>query len=155
MQQTTKYQLNIIETSDPFGPEPLNQNTQAVEDKLAAVDAKADAAQATADAAQATADSAFKPGQMPYAVGTYTGNQSTLTIEVGFRPSFVIIGAFPLVYNETSTSLSHYFLFATATSNTSLVGFTDTGFTVRYPTNISPTYPQINGVRTHCYIAFR
>ncbi len=35
MQHTTKYQLNLIEPSDEFSPDPLNQNTQKVEDELA------------------------------------------------------------------------------------------------------------------------
>ena len=34
MQQTQKYKLNLIERSDPFLPEGLNQNTQKVEDVL-------------------------------------------------------------------------------------------------------------------------
>ncbi len=34
MQQTEKYKLNLIESSDPFLPEALNQNTQKVEEVL-------------------------------------------------------------------------------------------------------------------------
>lgn len=34
MQQTEKYKLNLIESSDPFLPEGLNENTQKVEDVL-------------------------------------------------------------------------------------------------------------------------
>ena len=34
MQQTQKYKLNLIESSDPFLPEGLNQNTRKVEEVL-------------------------------------------------------------------------------------------------------------------------
>ena len=34
MQQTQKYKLNLIESSDPFLPDGLNQNTQKVEQVL-------------------------------------------------------------------------------------------------------------------------
>ena len=36
MQQTQKYKLNLIESSDPFLPEALNQNTQKLENALSA-----------------------------------------------------------------------------------------------------------------------
>ena len=42
MQQTEKYKLNLIESSDPFLPEGLNQNTQKIENAMAAHEAKLD-----------------------------------------------------------------------------------------------------------------
>ena len=36
MQQTENYKLNLIETSDPFSPAPLNENAQKTEAALAA-----------------------------------------------------------------------------------------------------------------------
>lgn len=36
MQQTEKYKLNLIESSDPFLPDALNQNTQKLENALSA-----------------------------------------------------------------------------------------------------------------------
>ena len=47
MQHTDKYQLNLIETSDTFSPEALNENAQKLEAALEAVRAEA----ATGDAA--------------------------------------------------------------------------------------------------------
>ena len=38
MRHTDKYKFNIIDRNDPFGPERLNENTQAVEDKLSALE---------------------------------------------------------------------------------------------------------------------
>lgn len=34
MKQTTKYQLNLMESGDAFSPDPLNENTQALENAL-------------------------------------------------------------------------------------------------------------------------
>ena len=51
MQQTDKYKLNIIETSDPFSPAPLNENARTLEAALAAEKTRVDAALA-AKAAQ-------------------------------------------------------------------------------------------------------
>ena len=39
MQQTEKYQFNLIETSDPFSPEPLNANMEKAEAALAGLSA--------------------------------------------------------------------------------------------------------------------
>ena len=36
MQQTSKYQFNLVENSDDFSPTPLNQNMEKVEDALEA-----------------------------------------------------------------------------------------------------------------------
>ena len=49
MTQTDKYKLNLIETSDVFSPEPLNQNTRAVEAQLSAVRGEFAAADAGLD----------------------------------------------------------------------------------------------------------
>ena len=46
MQHTDKYKLNLIETSDAFSPDALNENTRKVEDVLAAQAAAEAASQA-------------------------------------------------------------------------------------------------------------
>lgn len=59
MQQTTKYKLNLIETSDPFSPAPLNENAQKLEGALSAETAArtaADTAEAQARAQAVTAE---------------------------------------------------------------------------------------------------
>ena len=38
MQQTTKYQFKLIEGSDDFSPQPLNDNVEKVEEELAILD---------------------------------------------------------------------------------------------------------------------
>lgn len=167
MQQTKKYNFNLIDTSDPFSPEPLNENTQAVEDKLTALEAAdaaleaADAklnlavqkAQSAADSAQATADSAYKPGQLPYYVGSYQGTGKDMAINIGFRPSFLIIDGTP------GTSISNnayvYCGYAVTTGGDILpqcVTITDTGFTVHANAGF-PCMGEKN--QTYNYIAFR
>ena len=49
MQQTETYKLKLIDTSDPFSPEPLNANARAIEAQLAAVRGEFAAADATLD----------------------------------------------------------------------------------------------------------
>ena len=34
MQQTTKYQFNLVDATDDFSPTPLNQNMEKVEEEL-------------------------------------------------------------------------------------------------------------------------
>ena len=62
MQQTDKYQLNLIEPSDTFSPAPLNENAQKLEEALqgglTAATAHADAGDAAEAAARVSADAA-------------------------------------------------------------------------------------------------
>lgn len=160
MKQTTKYKLNLIEASDPFGPEALNQNTQAVEDKLAALDAASAAhdaaiqtAQATANAARTTANAAYSPNQKPYVTGSYVGTGADLSINIGFRPSFLIIDGTPSLAVQTNLQLLCGYFVATAGKIMSqCVTFTNTGFTVHVVTG----YPDLTHKSlTFDYIAFR
>ena len=158
MQQTTKYKFNLIETSDPFGPEALNKNTQAVEDKLSAVEAAhaADKAalQTAIQAAQTTANSAYKPGQLPWVVGSYTGtgqNQSQ-TVNLGFRPSMLVITGLKYAGTVAPELYAVYFACTTGKELTNCITVTNTGFTVLKFT----AYPLLNDLnRVYSYIAFR
>ena len=40
MRQTETYKLNLIETSDTFSPQPINENVQTIEAALSAVAAE-------------------------------------------------------------------------------------------------------------------
>ena len=53
MQQTETCKLNLIETSDPFSPDALNENARTLDAQLARVDAAAAAEKARVDAAAA------------------------------------------------------------------------------------------------------
>ena len=103
--------------------------------------------------AKSVADSAFKPGQMPYVTGTYTGNGDVRVVELGFRPSFVIISGMGAATSIGTDRLIEYIGFTAGNALKSLIAFTDTGFTV---THISDRYPQLcySGA-SFDYIAFR
>ena len=95
MQHTDKYKLNLIETSDVFSPNPLNENTQKLEAALEEVTAHADAgdqAEAAARAALAQRVTALEARRA--VVGTYTGNgiKAGQTIDLGFTPAAVLLG---------------------------------------------------------------
>ena len=90
MQQTEKYKLNLIESSDPFLPEGLNANTQKVEDVLAAREALSDEKLAEMDS-RVTVLEGHK-----LAFGTYKGEvyahvTQAQTIHVGFDPAAVFL----------------------------------------------------------------
>ena len=38
MQQTSKYQFNLVDAADDFSPEPLNQNAQKAETLIAGLE---------------------------------------------------------------------------------------------------------------------
>ena len=58
MQQTNNYSLNLIEMSDTFSPEPLNDNARRLEAALDAARAEAAAGDAAEAAARTNADAA-------------------------------------------------------------------------------------------------
>ena len=79
MQQTETYKLNLIETSDPFSPQALNENTQkleeVVQEKLGEMDARVTVLEATKLVA-----GVFKSTNIPNDI-----------IELGFTPEAVIL----------------------------------------------------------------
>lgn len=90
MKHTDKFDLNIIETTDAFSPEPLNENTQALEALLAAK-----AAQADFDGLAGRVG-ALETGRLLWKLGTYSGNGSYGSgsrnrLEFDFMPIAIII----------------------------------------------------------------
>lgn len=92
MQQTQKYKLNLIESSDPFLPDALNQNTQKLENALSA----AIEGHRAETNARLTVLEAHK-----VVLGKYTGFRTStenmteynreMFIDLGFRPKFGIM----------------------------------------------------------------
>ena len=80
MQQTETYKLNLIETSDPFSPQALNENTQKIEEvvseKLGEMDQRV------------TVLEAHK-----FACGSFQtpSDNGPLVVELGFTPKAVFI----------------------------------------------------------------
>ena len=60
MQHTTKYKFNLIETSDNFGPDAINDNAEAVERELARVETETAAGDAAVRAEFAAADAVVR-----------------------------------------------------------------------------------------------
>ena len=87
MQQTQKYKLNLIESSDPFLPDGLNANTQKIEDVLAE---KMEGPMVALDQ-RVTALEAHK-----IILGSYIGtgvDQIPRFVDLGFTPIAVCVGA--------------------------------------------------------------
>ena len=86
MQQTEKYKLNLIESSDPFLPDGLNANTQKIEDVLA----EKMEGPVTDLAQRVTALEAHR-----FFVGTYTGTGvNGAFIELGFTPIAIFVSTY-------------------------------------------------------------
>ena len=85
MQHTDKYKLNLIEISDAFSPDALNENTRKVEDVLAA-----QAAAETADGALDQRLTVLEGRRL--VVGAYTGNgdKNGMHVELGFTPAALL-----------------------------------------------------------------
>ena len=86
MQQTQTYKLNLIETSDVFSPNPLNENTQKTE---AALLAEADAREAL--------DSRVQVLELRRMVAGPCGGSYGTQFDLGFQPKVVIAGCATIV----------------------------------------------------------
>ena len=86
MQQTEKYQFNLIETSDTFSPDPLNENMEKLEAALDAVTAHADAGDAALDARLRVFEAKH------FVIEGYTGDgTANREFMLGFDPQMAII----------------------------------------------------------------
>lgn len=82
MQQTEKYKLNLIETSDPFSPAPLNENAEKTEAALADM-------QSALTAGTAALDQRVQVLELRrMAVGRFTSSE--IPVELDFEPQLVI-----------------------------------------------------------------
>ena len=86
MQQTEKYQLNLIEPGDTFSTDPLNQNMEKLEAALDAARTQAKAGDGALDTRLAVLE-AHK-----LVTGSYTGDGTYhRVISLGFTPKLVYI----------------------------------------------------------------
>lgn len=85
MQQTEKYQFNLIEPSDTFSPDSLNENMEKVE-------AQFDAARAEAAAGDAALDQRLQVFEAKHFVMDYFTGTKDLSQDIllGFTPKVVI-----------------------------------------------------------------
>ena len=92
MQQTSKYQFNLIETGDTFSPDPLNQNMEKVESALDAARAESAASVSGESASRAAGDAALNQRvQVLEARKIVAGYvEGAGTVNLGFTPIAVM-----------------------------------------------------------------
>ena len=133
MQQTTKYQFKLIEGSDDFSTQPLNDNVEKVEELLTEL------------------ETAYSPNNKPFVVGRYqgTGSSAPTTVTLGFRPSMLIITG-----TETNGTLQESII-TDGTKMSYRLELTNTGFIAYQPGENAHDYPDLNKAHFYAYIAFR
>ena len=146
MQQTTKYQFKLIEGSDDFSPQPLNDNVEKVEEALMEL-----------ETGLGEVADAYTPSNKPYVVGTYTGTaggSGSKTFELGFQPSVLIVsGCSTSSSGSGGASQYGYFLITGGNACSEFVAFTSTGFTL---SQVDGKFPRLlDHGTTYDYIAFR
>ena len=125
MQQTSKYQFNLVEGSDDFSPTPLNQNMEKVEEELIALSA------------------ALTPEGVPCQYGTFYFTGSTAAgsalITFTFSPRLLILEFYERVYiisQGSSVSLdfgmTHYTVYLQLSGKALELSQNDEDITVGY-----------------------
>jgi hypothetical protein len=155
MNYTKNYRLPQWVKEDRIMMDDFNAMNSSIENGLTTAVGRADSAVATANSAKQIADAAA--AARPYAAGTYTGSGNEQTINLGFRPSFLIISGMQGTAGGNDRSpYNLYFGMTGGRTLTSRVGFTDTGFTV-YPRDLTHLYyPDFSEAsRRYDYIAFK
>ena len=160
MNYTTNYHLPQWVETDRIQMEDFNDAMAAMdqgmaEAKVAAETAQeaAGTAQAAAEIAQSSADAvadAYTPDNKPFVVGSYSANGSGVTVELGFKPSLVIISGER--YSTDTEDMMLYTVIATADSPGMVIEFTNTGFRTL---GVGSYAPYLCDKRAYRYIAFR
>lgn len=91
MKRTANYALPDWEKSDFIKMDDFNDMTRKLDAALKAGADAQTALQEVVNAVKATAEGAYSSKNKSYTAGSYTGNGSTQTIMLGFKPSFLII----------------------------------------------------------------
>ena len=141
MEYTTNYHLPQWVETDRIMMEDFN-------DAMSGIDGGINEAK---EAAEAVAD-AYTPANKPYVIGTYTGNDGTVTVTLGFKPALLIIGG---GISSGSPHHAKWLCVTDGTLFTDAVVFTDTGFYTidRENSDLSPSLAEYS--RPYVYIAFR
>ena len=131
MKRTANYALPDWEKSDFIKMDDFNYAFGKLDAALkAGADAQA-ALQEVVNAVKSTAEGAYSSKNKPYTAGSYTGNGSTKTIKLGFKPSFLVISRG--IDEGQGTSAHGVWLGGEASLNDVLgkvLSLTPTGFTV-------------------------
>ena len=91
MKRTANYALPDWEKSDFIKMDDFNDMTKKLDAALKAGADAQTALQEMVNAVKSTAEGAYSSKNKPYTAGSYTGNGSTQTITLGFKPSFLVV----------------------------------------------------------------
>ena len=89
MQQTNQYKLNLIEKTDTFSPDPLNENTEKVEAQLAAETLARTAADTAETQARTAADAAEAKARADADTAETNARKSADTTEANTRAAAI------------------------------------------------------------------
>lgn len=159
MKRTTNYDLPTWEKDDFIRMQDFNDLTGKLDTALKSGADAQTALQNAIKAVKATAENAYSSANKPYVAGSYTGNGGTQTVDLGFKPRFLVISR---GFDKGDYS-ADYTLFAGTPEQidswmAKVVSITDTGFTVKMATYNTSTCPQLwlnTSGKTYSYIAFR
>lgn len=159
MKRTTNYDLPTWEKDDFIRMQDFNDLTGKLDAALKSGADAQTALQNAIKAVKATAENAYSSANKPYIAGSYTGNGGTQTVDLGFKPRFLVISR---GFDKGDYS-ADYALFAGTPEQidswmAKVVSITDTGFTVKMATYNTSTCPQLwlnTSGKTYSYLAFR
>ena len=159
MKRTINYDLPTWEKDDFIRMQDFNDLTGKLDAALKSGADAQTALQNAIKAVKATAENAYSSANKPYVAGSYTGNGGTQTVDLGFKPRFLVISR---GFDKGDYS-ADYALFAGTPEQidswmAKVVSITDTGFTVKMATYNTSTCPQLwlnTGGKTYSYLALR
>ena len=159
MKRTTNYDLPTWEKDDFIRMQDFNDLTGKLDAALKSGADAQTALQNAIKAVKATAENAYSSANKPYVAGSYTGNGGTQTVDLGFKPRFLVISR---GFDKGDYS-ADYALFAGTPEQidswmAKVVSITDTGFTVKMATYNTSTCPQLwlnTSGKTYSYLALR
>ena len=159
MKRTANYDLPTWQQDDAIRMKDFNDLTGKLDAALKSGADAQTALQNAIKAVKATAENAYSSANKPYVAGSYTGNGGTQTVDLGFKPRFLVISR---GFDKGDYS-ADYALFAGTPEQidswmAKVVSITDTGFTVKMATYNTSTCPQLwlnTSGKTYSYIAFR
>ena len=148
MNYTKNYYLPQWKEEDRIMMGDFNAAMANIENGLVKTDRDA------AQAAQKTADNAYSRNKLPYTAGTYMGNGTSTTVELGYKPSFIIVTG-QVTVNETNFVRS--IIVAIPGIMSTCITFLSNGFSIKHPdSSANRFYPQLNVQgEEYGYIAFR
>jgi len=156
MNYTSNHHLPQWNKSDRILMDDFNAAMANIDSSLTANAQAAANARSAASSAQSTANTARKEAaDLPYVVGTYTGAETDHTVNLGFRPSYVIInGILEIQGSPGIETFGQYSCAAGRFSNIpSCLVFTDSGFIAKKTKSIFPNL--VDDRRKYEYIAFK